>query len=87
MSEIGLWQELATERELAVGVIDVKSMYLETAQDVAERLRLALKHVAPNRLWPTCDCGFSATPRSLARAKLQALVEGTGIVRRELAGG
>lgn len=84
MAEIGLWRELATERELAVGVIDVKSMYLETPQDVAERLRLALDHVTPDKLWPTCDCGFSATPRPLARAKFKALVEGARIVRAEL---
>lgn len=87
MSEIGLWRELGTERELAAGVIDVKSMYIESAVDVAERIRLVLEHVAPEILWLTCDCGFSATPRNLARAKLQALVDGAAIVRRELAGG
>ncbi len=87
MSEIGLWRELATERELAVGVIDVKSMYVESAEDVAERIRTALKHVSPGILWLTCDCGFSATPRNLARAKFKALVEGAKIVRAEIAGG
>jgi 5-methyltetrahydropteroyltriglutamate--homocysteine methyltransferase len=87
MSEIGLWRELGTERELAVGVIDVKSMYVETPEDVAERIRLALKHVSPRILWLTCDCGFSASPRNLARAKFKALVEGARIVRREIAGG
>lgn len=84
MSEIDLWGRLGTDRELAAGVIDVKSMYVETAEDVAERIRIALRHVAPEKLWLTCDCGFSASPRNLARAKLQALVEGARIVRREL---
>ena len=84
MSEIDLWGRLGTDRELAAGVIDVKSMYVETAEDVAERIRIALRHVAPEKLWLTCDCGFSASPRDLARAKLQALVEGARIVRREL---
>jgi 5-methyltetrahydropteroyltriglutamate--homocysteine methyltransferase len=32
------------------------------------------------------DCGFSQTARWAARAKLKAMVEGTKIVRRELAG-
>ncbi|MEN9760424.1 MAG: hypothetical protein RI906_250 [Pseudomonadota bacterium] len=84
MAEIGLWQELATERELAAGVIDVKSMYVESAQDVAERIREVLRHVPAQRLWLTCDCGFSATSRPLAQRKLAALVQGAAIVRQEL---
>ncbi len=87
MAEIELWREYGRDRELAAGVIDVKSMYLETAEDVAERIRIVLGHVAPEKLYLTCDCGFSATPRNLARAKFKALVEGAGIVRKELSGG
>jgi 5-methyltetrahydropteroyltriglutamate--homocysteine methyltransferase len=86
MAELGLWREIGSERELAAGVIDVKSMYLESAADVAERIRLVLRHCAPQRLWLTCDCGFSASSRPIARAKLKALVDGAAIVRRELAG-
>lgn len=85
MSEIDLWARLDTDRELAAGVVDVKSMYVESAEDVAARIRLALRHVRADRLWPTCDCGFSATPRRLARAKAKALVDGARIVRAELA--
>ena len=70
----------------AAGVIDVKSMYLETAEDVAERIRLTLEHVNPEKLYLTCDCGFSASSRNLARAKLGALVAGAQIVRREVSG-
>ena len=43
---------------LRLGVVDVKSMYLETAEDVAERIRLTLEHVNPEKLYLTCDCGF-----------------------------
>jgi 5-methyltetrahydropteroyltriglutamate--homocysteine methyltransferase len=62
-------------------------MYRETAEDVAERIRTVLKHVKPEKLYLTCDCGFSASSRGLARAKLGALVAGAQIVRRELGGG
>lgn len=86
MGEIELWSQYGGERELAAGVIDVKSMYLETPEDVAERVRTVLKHVKPEKLYLTCDCGFSASSRGLARAKLQALVEGAKIVRKELGG-
>ncbi len=84
MSEVELWSEFGGERELAAGVIDVKSMYLETPEDVAERIRIILQHVDPEKLYLTCDCGFSASSRGLARAKLHALVAGAEIVRREL---
>ena len=84
MSEVELWSEFGGERELAAGVIDVKSMYLETPEDVAERIRIVLQHVDPEKLYLTCDCGFSASSRGLARAKLHALVAGAEIVRKEL---
>jgi 5-methyltetrahydropteroyltriglutamate--homocysteine methyltransferase len=42
--------------------------------------------VPAERLSVTPDCGFSQTARWAARAKLRAMVEGTKIVRRELAG-
>lgn len=87
MSEVELWSEFGGERELAAGVIDVKSMYLETPEDVAERIRTVLQHVDPDKLYLTCDCGFSASSRGLARAKLHALVAGARIVRQELQGG
>ncbi len=86
MSEVELWSEFGGERELAAGVIDVKSMYLETPEDVAERIRIVLQHVDPEKLYLTCDCGFSASSRGLARAKLHALVAGARIVREELQG-
>lgn len=84
MAELELWSQYGGNPELAAGVVDVKSMYLETAEDVAERIRTVLQHVKTEKLYLTCDCGFSASSRSLARAKLQALVAGAKIVRKEL---
>lgn len=72
--------------ELAVGVIDVKSFHVETPDEVAWRLRQVLRHVAPERLVVTADCGFSQTARWVAAAKLKALVAGAAIVRQELTG-
>jgi 5-methyltetrahydropteroyltriglutamate--homocysteine methyltransferase len=86
MAEVELWSHYGGDRELAAGVIDVKSMYLETPEDVAERIRVVLKHSRPEKLYLTCDCGFSASSRGLARAKLGALVAGARIVRKELDG-
>lgn len=86
MAEIELWREFPSDKELAAGLIDVKNYYIETSEDVAERIRIALKYVAAEKLAIVPDCGFSQTARWASRAKLKAMVEGTRIVRRELAG-
>lgn len=84
MAEVELWSAFPSDKSLAVGVIDVKNYYVETPEDVAERIRRALKHVAPEKLVVVPDCGFSQTARWAARRKLQAMVAGAEIVRREL---
>lgn len=86
LAEIGLWQEFPNDKELAVGAVDVKNYYIETPEDVAERIRAALQYVVPEKLSITPDCGFSQTARWAARRKLVAMVEGAKIVRRELTG-
>jgi 5-methyltetrahydropteroyltriglutamate--homocysteine methyltransferase len=86
LSEIDLWKSFPSDKELAAGLVDVKNYYVETAEDVAERLRTALKYVAPEKLSITPDCGFSQTARWAARRKLVSMVEGAKIVRRELTG-
>ena len=84
MSEIDLWPEFGVDRELGAGVIDVKSFYVETPEDVAERIRALLKHVPPEKLYVNPDCGFFQLPRWITFLKLQAMVAGTKIVRNEL---
>jgi 5-methyltetrahydropteroyltriglutamate--homocysteine methyltransferase len=86
MAEVELWQEFPSDKELAAGVMDVKNYYVESAEDVAARIRTVLRHVRPEKLWIVPDCGLSQTARWAARAKLKAMVEGALIVRRELAG-
>ena len=85
MAEIELLSGLARKYAIAVGVIDVKSFHVESAEQVARRIELALNHVPLDRLSVTADCGFSATPRALAVAKMKALVEGTALVRARIA--
>lgn len=63
MSEIELWSEFASDREVAVGVIDVKAFRVETPEEVAARARLALRHLPAERLWLVPDCGLWETPR------------------------
>ncbi len=86
LSEIDLWQQFPNDKELAAGLVDVKNYYIETPEDVAERIRAAVTYVSPEKLTITPDCGFSQTARWAARAKLKAMVAGTKIVRKELEG-
>ena len=84
MAELELCREIAAEKELAAGVIDVKSYYIETPEDVAERIRKVLQFVPVEKLGLVPDCGFSQTARWATLAKLKALVAGTRLVRDEL---
>jgi 5-methyltetrahydropteroyltriglutamate--homocysteine methyltransferase len=80
MAELDLLAEVG-DREVAVGVVDVKAYRVETPDEVAGRLELALAHVPAGRLWAVPDCGLWATPRPTAVAKLRAMVAGTRLVR------
>jgi 5-methyltetrahydropteroyltriglutamate--homocysteine methyltransferase len=84
LSELELIERVGELRDVAVGLVDVKSYYLETAEDVEERIRACLRFVPPERLAVAPDCGLSQTARWAARAKLEALVEGARRVRESL---
>jgi 5-methyltetrahydropteroyltriglutamate--homocysteine methyltransferase len=76
---------LARGKDLMVGVIDVGTEEVESAETVARRIRAALEHVAPERLFPCTDCGMIPRSRAAARGKMKALAHGAQIVRAELA--
>jgi len=81
MAELDVLDAVAERFDVAVGVVDVKSYYVETAEDVAERIDLVLEHVPAERLSLVPDCGFSQTARWASRAKLRALVAGRDLAR------
>ncbi|HZT32183.1 MAG TPA: hypothetical protein VFA33_20010 [Bryobacteraceae bacterium] len=83
-AELEIIGDIARKMDVAAGIIDVKSYYLETVEDVAARVRRCLEYAPPERLSFAPDCGLSQTARWAARAKLRSLVEGVGRVRREL---
>jgi 5-methyltetrahydropteroyltriglutamate--homocysteine methyltransferase len=74
-------------KTIILGVIDLADMNVETPQTVAERIRRALAHVPANRVVVAPDCGMKYLPRPVAFAKMQSMVEGAALVRREIAGG
>jgi 5-methyltetrahydropteroyltriglutamate--homocysteine methyltransferase len=86
MAEIELAREIKPPLGLAVGLVDVKNTWIEPPAFVAERLRMVLQYIEPDRVHVTPDCGFSQTARFIATKKLAAMVEGVRTVRRELGG-
>ena len=70
--------------QVGIGVIDVKTNEVESAAFVADRIRRALEVIPAERLIINPDCGLVRLPRDVAFAKLNAMVEGTRIVRKEL---
>jgi 5-methyltetrahydropteroyltriglutamate--homocysteine methyltransferase len=83
-AELEMIAEIAAQKRVAVGVVDVKSYYIETPSDVADRVRQCLKYTPPEKLSLAPDCGLSQTARWAARQKLVNMVEGVKMVRREL---
>jgi 5-methyltetrahydropteroyltriglutamate--homocysteine methyltransferase len=83
---LDLFKKYSTDKEVVVGVIDVKSDDVETPAVVAQRIRTALEFIRAERMYVSPDCGMKFMPRERAYRKLKALVEGTRIVREELSG-
>ncbi len=71
-------------KTIILGVLNLGDLRVETAQEVADRLRTALRYVEPERLIAAPDCGMKYLPRDVSFGKLQAMVDGAAIVRQEL---
>ena len=84
MVDLDALKSLPSDKEVAIGVIDVRTTMVESPQQVAERIRKVLSVVPPERVYLTTDCGMKPLPRMVARMKLQALTQGAQLVRQEL---
>jgi 5-methyltetrahydropteroyltriglutamate--homocysteine methyltransferase len=84
--DLDLFKEFSGRFEIGVGVIDVKDHEIETPDLVAERIRKAAASIPTEKLFVLPDCGCLHLPQSVAFAKLQAMVKGAQIVRKELKG-
>lgn len=83
-AELELIEQLVSHFDVAIGIVDVKSYYIETAQDIAARVEKCLQYAPPERLSFAPDCGLSQTARWAARQKLRNMVEGVRIVRERM---
>lgn len=83
-AEIELLQPFAEIMDVAVGVVDVKNYYIESVQDIVERIQRCLQFVPAEKLSVAPDCGLSQTARWASRRKLVNMVLGAKRVRETL---
>ncbi|MFP6726855.1 MAG: 5-methyltetrahydropteroyltriglutamate--homocysteine methyltransferase [Alphaproteobacteria bacterium] len=76
--------EKLPNKKVLFGVVDLGDQNVETSEIIANRLRSALRHIDSDRLIAAPDCGMKYLPRNVAFGKLQAMVKGAEIVRREI---
>jgi 5-methyltetrahydropteroyltriglutamate--homocysteine methyltransferase len=78
--------EIVEDKKIVIGVVDHHTLQIERPDQVATLIREALKHVPPERLVISSDCGMGREGMSRRHAtyKMIAMVLGTNIVRREL---
>jgi 5-methyltetrahydropteroyltriglutamate--homocysteine methyltransferase len=75
--ELAIFRDLRDDIALGIGVIDIKDNEVETPDEVARRIELAVKTLGADRIqWVHPDCGFWMLPRSVADRKMAALVAG-----------
>ncbi|MEM7132415.1 MAG: methionine synthase [Chloroflexota bacterium] len=84
LSELEIIKTIVERVDVAVGIIDVKSYFIESPEVIADRVRSCLAYAAPDQLAFAPDCGLSQTARWAAKQKLQNMVRGIEIVREEL---
>jgi len=73
-------------KDVMVGVIDVASDAIETAEEVADTIGRALQFVPREHLIACTNCGLAPMRRDVAEAKLRALGAGAALARQRLAG-
>ena len=83
-AELAIIESIAPRRDVSVGIIDVKSYFIESPEYLATKIRHCLQFAKPDQLSFAPDCGLSQTARWAAKQKLANLVGGVELVRKSL---
>jgi 5-methyltetrahydropteroyltriglutamate--homocysteine methyltransferase len=81
--DLGVLREFS-QKQVLLGVIDLGTPKVESAEEVAARLRGAFRFLPPERLVAAPDCGMKYLTRESAFGKLKALADGAALVRNSL---
>jgi 5-methyltetrahydropteroyltriglutamate--homocysteine methyltransferase len=78
--EIHILKGLRPELKLGIGVVDIKSTEIESADAIARDIERLVGILGEGRLaYVHPDCGFWMLPRSIADGKMAALVDGRNL--------
>lgn len=83
-AELEILKTISAQKDVAVGIIDVKSYHIETPEEIASAVIACLKYAPADRLAFAPDCGLSQTARWAAKQKLKNMVDGIKLVRKEI---
>ncbi len=84
MVDIDALRSLPSDKEVAIGVVDIRTSMVESPEEIADRVRKVIAVVPPERVYLTTDCGMKPLSRMVAKMKLKALADGAAIVRDEI---
>lgn len=75
--ELSVFRDLRPDLGFGLGVVDIKSTAIETADDIARRIERAVSLLGDDRVrYVHPDCGFWMLKRSIADGKIEAVVAG-----------
>lgn len=84
--DVSVFAQFPTDKEIGLGVVDVRGEIADTPEMIVERVEKALRYLRPEQITLVPDCGFAPTstnPISLEEAyqKLSALSQAADILR------
>ncbi len=71
-------------KTIILGVLDLSTHEVESAETVADRIERALPNVPADRIIAAPDCGMKYLPRDVAFAKMSAMVAGAALARERV---
>jgi hypothetical protein len=63
MADVKALDVVPRDREVQVGVIDIRTLYIESDDEIVDRIHKVLEHIEPERVYLSTDCGLKALPR------------------------
>ena len=75
-----------TDKTIILGVLDLSTPEVETAETVAARARRAFDRIPPGQLVLAPDCGMKYLPRDSAFGKMRAMAGAARVLRAEVDG-
>ena len=72
-------------KQIMVGCVDLLDLTVESPEQVAERVRKALRYMKPEDVILAPDCGMKYLPREVADGKLRSMVAAAKILRAQYA--